>query len=362
MNLSDLRDELTTRADGLAPARDLRAGVVARVRATKQRRAAVAGSVATLMVAALAVGAVSSLDRPVVRTPAGTPSSPAPMVGDDGMPYRVIPDSPGDVVKDGLRYRRQVADDRLAVGFIGDRGQGQFSLLWEPTTTHVSLGAECYLPGLTNAEAAKYLVTVGLEGKKGFLANQCSGRRPAERDLPAGGAVPGEPGRGWTELAVGRSARLRVQLVDAETQRPASVDSAQLTGVVYELGAQTRIVDASGTTVASLPKVIEHQGYPYRFLAMEAAPADRNPMPSLETPARVPFMVTAGVTGSDASSHPGTVYVTGLDQKSGATSGGWQTLPQPARAAGRVGLQSEGAAPLGTAFVATYVLDTSPTP
>ena len=39
MNLTDLRDELTTHADDLGTATDLRAGVAAKVTRTKRRRA-----------------------------------------------------------------------------------------------------------------------------------------------------------------------------------------------------------------------------------------------------------------------------------------------------------------------------------
>ncbi|WP_323095579.1 hypothetical protein [Intrasporangium sp. YIM S08009] len=357
MNLTDLRDELTVHADDLGPAPDFRAGVAARVRRTKRRRA-VTGAAATLAVAALAVGVLTDVGRPAPTVPAGTSgtaSKTVPMIGSDGMPYRAVPDARGDVVKNGLRYRAQVGDDTLAAGFIGDAGQGQFTIVWDVRTTHVSVGAECYLPALSDDAARAYMVSVGLEGKEGFFGSQCSGRRPEVRDLPPGGATPGEPGQGWSDLTVGTAARLRVQLVDAHTKKPAAVDGALLTGAVYEQGPRQDVVDASGQTVASLPAVLEHQGYRYRFLAMQAGPGARTPLPHLATPAGVPFLVTAGSTGSDTSPDAGTTYVTGLDQEAGATSGGWQTIPQPARAAGTVGLRTEGKAPTGTAFVAVYV-------
>ena len=357
MNLTDLRDELSAHADDLGPAPDLRPGVAARVRRTKRRRAAT-GAAATLALAALAVGVVTDLGRPAPTVPAGRSSSTtsgAPMIGSDGMPYRAVPDARGDVVKNGLRYRARVADDTLAVGYIGDAGQAQFTMMWDPTTTHASVGAECFVPGLSQEKAAAYLVKVGFEGTTGYFASTCSGGRPALRDLPPGGATPGEPGQGWPELAVGKAAALRVQLLDARTQKPAAVDGVLLTGAVYEQGARQDVVDASGRTVATLPAVLEHQGYRYRFLAMQAGPGGRTPLPHLATPAGVPFLVTAGSTGSDTSPDAGTTYVTGLAREAGATSGGWQTIPQPARAAGTVGLRTEGKAPTGTAFVAVYV-------
>lgn len=378
MNLSDLRDELTAHADDVGAAPDLRAGVAARVRATKRRRAAVAGSVATLTVAALAVGAVASLDRPVAPTPAGSVSTTAPRLGTDGMPYRVVPVAAGDVVKDGLRYRAQVADDRLAAGFIGERGQGQFSLVWTPTTTHVSIGAECYLPGLTDVEAAKYLVTVGLEGTKGFLGSTCSAHRPMERDLPAGGGIPGEPGGGWTELRVGQTARLRVQLVDARTSRPVSVDAAQLTGAVYELGAQQPVEDEAARMVAALPTVIEHQGYRYRLAGIATGPLASGELPELGVPGNVygglavpdgPFLVTWGSAGTDlagiGSADSASLRLEGLRDGTEARSyGAWGTTTVPAGSAQHLKLVAEGGRPNhGTGFIAIYTLDTvTPTP
>ncbi|WP_076263968.1 hypothetical protein [Intrasporangium flavum] len=357
MNLTDLRDELAQHADDLGPAPDFRAGVATRVRRTKRRRAAT-GAAATLAVAALAVGVATDLGRPAPTVPAGpsaSATSTAPMIGSDGLPYRTVPDGPGDVVKNGLRYRARVGDDTLSAGFIGDVGQGQFTLAWDPTTTHVAIGSECFLPGLTHDQAGAYMVTVGLEGTPGFFGTQCQGELPSERDLPAGGAIPGEAGQGWSDLSVGRAASLRVQLVDARTKKPATVEGAQLTGAVYSLGDQVPVVDASGHAVASLPGVLEHQGYRYRLADTASGPAAAARLPRLSTPAGVPFLVTAGSTSWDASSDPGTVYVTGLDQQAGATAGGLQTIPQGARPAGSVGLRIEGRSPAGTALLALYL-------
>jgi hypothetical protein len=356
MNLSDLRDELTTHADDLGTAPDLAAGVAGRVRTTKRRRAVAAGSVATLAVVALTVGVVTSLGRPAPSVPAGSPSSAAPMIGADGLPFRVVPDAPGDVVKDGLRYRSHVADDTLAAGFIGDRGQGQFTLLWEPTTTHVSVGAECYLPGLTAAEAETYMVTVSLGGTKGFFGSSCAAGRPAERDLPAGGTVSGEPGQGWTDLTVGRAASLRIQLVDARTNKPASVDGALLTGAIYEQGAQTTVNDLSGAPVAAIADVVEHQGYRYRLDGrVSIADATSRDEIVVPTPGGRPFLVTYGFAGTGTE---GAERLDGLADQSTAISGGLTTVAQPARAVSTVTLRHEGpVSPSGVRLVAVYTLD-----
>ncbi|HET9633410.1 MAG TPA: hypothetical protein VFP73_13490 [Terrabacter sp.] len=365
MNVTDLRDELTTHADDLGAAPDFRAGIAARVRRTKRRRATAAGA-ATLAVAALAVGLVGATGRQAPAVPAGrasgTATSTAPMIGSDGMPYRTVPDAPGDVVKDGLRYRAKVADDTLAAGFIGDPGQAQFSLAWEPTTVHVSVGAECYLPDLTQDEASAYLVTLGLEGRAGFFGSQCKGGRPTERDLPAGGAVPGEPGQGWTELTVGRSARLRVQLVDAKTSKPASVEGAQLTGAVYEQGRQQPVVDSTGRTVASLPDVVEHQGYRYELIGIEAAPLASWHDLTTGVPAGMALVTwgSAGdnLTGSSATADSGT-RLTGLPSGTeGHGYGSWGTSPVPDGSDHTVTVTTVGPRPdHGTGFLALYTLE-----
>ncbi|MCU1538615.1 MAG: hypothetical protein JWP82_2966 [Humibacillus sp.] len=362
MNLTDLRDELATRADDLGATPDLTTGVAGHVRTLKRRRAVAAGSVATLTAAAVAVGVLTSVGRPAPVVPAGPPSSAAPMIGTDGMPLRTVPDAPGDVAKDGLRYRARVGDDTIATGFIGDPGQAQFSLRWMPRTTHVSFGAECYLPGLSAAEARKYMVSVGLVGSTGFFGSQCSGGRPTERDLPAGGDIPGEPGQGWSELTVGRDARVRVQLVDATTRKPASVDGAQITGAVYELGEQQLITDTAGATVAALPRVLEHQGYRYTLKSLNSAPLRTWKDLTFGVPAG-PSLLTWGsaggnLTGSGAGDGSG-MRLTGLrDGDQGAGWGSYSTQPVPADSTPRVTLSAVGTKPgHGSGFVAVYSLE-----
>ncbi|MBW8729972.1 MAG: hypothetical protein JF622_03010 [Terrabacter sp.] len=278
------------------------------------------------------------------------------------MPFRSVPDAPGDVVKDGLRYRAKVADDTLAAGFIGDRGQGQFTLLWRPTTTHVSVGAECYLPGLTQDEAATYMVTVSLGGATGFFGSSCSAGRPAERDLPAGGAVSGEPGQGWTELAVGQPTSLRVRLVDARSNKPASVDGAQLTGAVYELGAQVTMMDLAGKPVAALPEVREHAGYRYRLTSSVAGPLDVPGTPQeTAAPPSGPFLVTYGTALTGSPRREPVFY--GLDglvgEQTQTQEGGSETAAQPSGDGRPLRLEvAQGSAPpRGTGFIAVYTLE-----
>jgi len=227
---------------------------------------------------------------------------------------------------------------------------------------HALTGAECYLPGLTQDEASAYLVTVGLEGRTGFLGSRCTGGRPTERDLPAGGAVPGEPGQGWTELTVGRSARLRVQLVDARTSKPAAVEGAQLTGAVYEQGSQQAVVDGAGRTVASLPVVIEHQGYRYELVSMTSSPLSSWRDLTTGVPAGM-ALVTWGSVGDDLAGSSSTadagMRLTGLpDGTEGHGYGSWGTSPVPVGSDHTVTVTAGGKRPgHGTGFLALYRLE-----
>lgn len=359
MNTTDLRDELTALAEPVTAPATIADGVASKITATRRRRTGLAAAGAGLAVAAIAVGVVGVGAGPA-PAPAGGPSSAAPMIGSDGMPFRPVPDAPGDVVKDGLRYRAHVADDTLATGFIGDRGQGQFSLVWTPTTTQVSFGAECYLPGLTDAKARTYMVSVGLEGTRGVFGTQCSANRPTERDLPGGG-IPGEPGQGWTELTVGQTARLRVQLVDAKTMKPAAVNGVQLTGAVYELGPQSLVSDASGQAVAAVPETVERQGYRYVLKSIASAPLKSWQDATQGLPVG-PDLVTWGSAGKDLVGGPSLgsgLRATGLP---GGTEergyGVWGTTPVPADSTPRFTVSAQGPRPVhGTGFVAVYTLE-----
>ena len=358
MNITDLRDELHSRADGLAadPAA-IRAGVADRITSTKRRRAggALGGLGAAVLVAGLVL--TNQPGRPATPVPAGASSSAT--LGADGLPTRVVPDQPGDVVKGGLRYRAEVADDRLAVGFIGDTGQGQFTLMWEPTTTHVSLSGECYLPGVDPEAAKRTTLRLSLEGSTGFIGSQCGSRLPADRDLPSGGVVPGEPGEGWSDLTVGKSARLRVQLVDSTSGKPAAFATARITAAVYEQGEQHPIEDASGREVGVLPQVVEHQGYRYLLEPVVTRPLGGGSLPTLKAPVGGPYLVTFGTVGTGSpGGDPGFFRLDGLTSDTSLVQeGGLTTAPQPAGSGQTLALRlGEGTAPnAGYGVIAIYV-------
>jgi hypothetical protein len=362
MNTTDLRDELTALAEPVTAPATIADGVASKITTIRRRRTGLAAAGAGLAVAAIAVGVLTTGGYPAPVAPAGAAPSTAPMIGSDGMPFRSVPDGAGDVVKDGLRYRARVADDTLAAGAIGDPGQGQFSLRWTPTTTHVSFAAECYLPGLSDEKARGYMVSLGLDGTKGAFGSQCSAHRPTERDLPVGGGTPGEPGQGWSELTVGQDASLRVQLVDAKTMKPASVDGAVLTGAVYDLGEQQLVKDGSGAPVAALPTVLEHQGYRYTLKGVNVAPLRSWRDLTVGLPSG-PAMVSWGsagkdLTGGGSGDEPG-MRLTGLrDGVQGAGWGAILTQPVPADSAPRLTLSATGTRPdHGAGFLAVYTLE-----
>ena len=357
MNLTDLRDELDLHVRDLeADTSAISAGIAGKVRSTKRRRTA--GAVGGLCAAVVAAGLVltNQPGRPFIPAPAVT--SPTVTLGADGTPERTIPDSPGDVVKDGLRFRAKVGDDRLAVGFIGDEGQGQFTLMWEPSTQHVSIASECYVPGADTAEAQALTLRVSLEGTEGHFGSMCQAGLPQGRDLPASGITPGEPGEGWPELAIGSGARLRVQLVGTKSGKPTSFEGVRIVAAVYDLGAQRLITDDAGKALAAIPEVVEHQGYRYFLEGFVSGPLAKGPLPEITTPDGRPFLVAWGSadTGTPGNSD-GSLQLTGLDEESsGIQGGGWSTAAQRARTLGTAAIRVEGPRPTqGTAFIATYV-------
>ncbi len=358
MNITDLRDELHTRADGLAADPEaIRAGVADRITATKRWRAA--GALGGLGAVVLVAGLVLTNQPGRPATPVPAASSAGVTLGADGLPTRVVPSQPGDVVKGGLRYRAQVADDRLAAGGIGDEGQGQLTMLWEPQTTHVSFSGECYLPGVDPEVAKRITLRLSLVGSTGFFGSQCGSQLPADRDLPPGGVAPGEAGQGWSELTVGRSAGLRAQLVDTRTGKPTSFDTARIAAAVYELGEQRSIEDDSGRVVGAIPQVVEHQGYRYLLETVVHRPLGSGSLPTLEAPVSGPYVVTFGTVGTgEPSADPGFLQLDGLaSDTSLVQEGGLTTAPQAAGSGQTLALRlGEGTAPkVGYGVIATYV-------
>ncbi|MDC5696106.1 hypothetical protein OO014_02465 [Intrasporangium calvum] len=355
MNLTDLRTELDLRAQDLtADVSSLTAGIDGKVRATKRRRAA-AGAVAACAVAAVVgVAAWNGMARPTTPAPAGTNQV---TLRADALPSRPVAMSPDDVVKDGLRFRAEtLAGDRLAAGAIGDLGQRSLSVRWRPTTQQVTYAVECWLPSDTDDAAWRNTwVRHSVPGQEGHFSSTCQRDLPADGVLASTGVTPGEPGEGDRTLGVGIETTLDVELVDRDGN-PVTNPQARIAVGVYELGPRTEVHDETRAVVLSLPEVIEHQGYAYQLTSMVDGSLPTTTLPSSVTPTGMPFLVSYGSTTEPGDATAPTFSLTGLDvEASSLVGGGWSTVAQPARGAGRVGLALEGPAPeSGTAFIAIY--------
>ena len=371
MNTTELKQDLDSLVRDVTTDRGFAAGVASKVRARGRARTAGVG-VACAALLTLGAGLTSQLGSgthtPTPATSGHAAVQPTPtMTGTDGMPTRSLPAAPRDVVKDGLRIRAQIGGDSLAAGFISDVGQGQATMLWDVTTNHVAIGAECYLPSGAAEQAKQVELRVRLVGSEGFVSQgACSTAPPAGHELVPGW-TPGEPGHGWTELTVGKPAGLRVQLVDAKSGAPVAVATARFALAVYNQGPQRVVPDPrTGQALAALPETVEHEGYRYRLVDLVAGAPSRK-QPAVATPAGAPFLITYGSAGTPVGSTEGwsaeggghTVRLTGLGTDPGAmTGGGWTTAAQPARAAGTVQLVRDGAVPdTGVDFVAIYTLE-----
>lgn len=138
MNLDDLRQELSTRADE-AGHPDLLAGVHHRIRRTKQRRVATALT-ATAAVAALAIGLVPN----VLTT---TTKDPDPAV--------TVPPRPNDYKVNGLVFPGDLYNGYLQKAWAGKKGESTIEFEWTPTSTSLNL-----LPYCTDSANGTNLVQV----------------------------------------------------------------------------------------------------------------------------------------------------------------------------------------------------------
>jgi hypothetical protein len=358
MNTTDLRDELASRTEDLrADGPALTAAVAGRVRAVRRRRAV--GAACSGAILALAVGVASWQGMARGPAPVNPATVPVPSVslGSDGLPHRSIPDAPGDIVKDGLRFRRNVGADTLAAGAIGARGMSSLDVTWAPRTTHVRVAMDCWNPA-TDPSTSKFEVRLLLDGERVF-AQWCDGKVEVTGDLEPGGIVPGDPGAGWDALEVGRDATIRVEAVDRATGLPVTPPQLRVAAAVYELGPQAEIRDARGAVVAALPKVVERDGFDYVLQDLvTGAPREIDAGLSIATPGGTPFLVTWGSagTGEPAEGRTGISGLAGEGTETG--DGGWTTAPQPSRDAGEVTLTHAGPLPTaGAAFIALYTLE-----
>jgi len=203
MKLTDLRDELTARANSTDETPDLLPGVRHKIARTKRRRTAgAAGAIGGLAVIALiASGIVPGLNS----------TTPQPA------------DGPRDFTKDGVVLPGLEGADILKKGWIGDRGQSTLTFSWTPEGKAVRFDTYC-----TTAESALRTVTVRLNDRV-VGTTECS----ADPEANGGGLRVPIDNQLWLTAPAGQPAQVTLQFGDA-TFRPLRDDSVQLGVGIYQ--------------------------------------------------------------------------------------------------------------------------------
>ncbi|WP_020393165.1 hypothetical protein [Kribbella catacumbae] len=212
MKLTDLRDELTARANSTDETPDLLPGVRHKIARTKRRRTAGAAGAAggLAIIAIVASGIVPGL------------STTTPQPADD---------VPRDYTKDGVVLRGVDGADRLEKGWIGDTGQDKLTFSWTPEGKAVRFATYC------NSTASS-LRTVTIRVNDYIVGtNECLADPEASGD---GIRVPTDHLLGLLAPA-GKPARVTAQLSDALAQ-PVQDSSVQLALGIY----QTAVAPSSG--------------------------------------------------------------------------------------------------------------------
>ncbi|MFF1816021.1 hypothetical protein ACFVWG_01905 [Kribbella sp. NPDC058245] len=193
MNLQNLRDELTTRADEAADRQpDLLPGVRDKIRRTKQRRTATAvASVAAL--AALAVAIVPG----VINT-----STPDP-----------ADEIPQDYTKNGQTVPGMVNGDKLLKAWIADPGQSKFSFAWTPTTDKIAVYVNCDDVGFTAPTEVR--ITVG-----GFYAGNTGCQDVANESSTTALGVFLPDSALWLTTPLGKATTVSAEVVESVSGKP----------------------------------------------------------------------------------------------------------------------------------------------
>lgn len=236
MKLTDLRDELTTRADSVDDvAPDLLPGVRRKITQTKRRRtAAVSGFVGCVaVIAALATGVIPGL----------TKTTPQP-----------AEDIPTDYIKNGITVRGAEGQDRLLKAWVGAPGENTLEFNWIPTTKNVA-----FYPLCRGGAWSVTSMRVALNGRLLFgqpCDEDATTPSPARRTEVLADAPE------WLDLQVGKPVKVTLTLEEA-TGGTFEEDSTQLAVGIYS---------TPGTTQAGMPRQLPptssadytKDGYRYR--------------------------------------------------------------------------------------------------
>ncbi|WP_432942613.1 hypothetical protein ACQPXM_36835 [Kribbella sp. CA-253562] len=228
MNLTDLRDELSQRADTVETP-DLLPGVRRRIRTTKRRR--VAGSV-TALAAIVALG--------IAVAPSLISSAPEPA---DSIPP--------DYVKDSVTISGAVGTDRLDQAWVGNIGETRGSFSWTPTTRDIVIHPYCAAPGET-----RYAVQIG--GR-----NAASGPCSVDRITPDDSGLIRADNPVWLDVPLNQVTTVTVQLTDNDG-KVAESSSAQLGIGIYRAGHRDPLPGATDATPTRGPGDREENGLLFR--------------------------------------------------------------------------------------------------
>ncbi|GAA1555082.1 hypothetical protein [Kribbella lupini] len=227
MNLTDLRDELSDRADTVETP-DLLPGVRRRIRTTKRRR--VAGSL-TAVAAVVALG--------IAVAPSLTTSAPEPA------------DAPQDYTRDAVVLKGMIGTDRLDKAWIGGVGESRGSFSWTPTTNDVVVYTYCAAPG-----AARYAVRFG--GREA-VTGPCN----SAYSSPENGVQVRPDAPVWLDVPLNQVTTVNVQLTD-EDGKAVESGSAQLGVGVYRAGRRDPLPGATDATPTPAPGDREENGLKFR--------------------------------------------------------------------------------------------------
>ncbi|TDO43124.1 hypothetical protein EV643_11957 [Kribbella sp. VKM Ac-2527] len=231
MNLTDLRDELNSRAaDADDNTGNVLDGVHRKIRRTKQRRVATALA-STAALVAVALGIV---------VPSLTSSTPEPS-----------DPPPADYTKDGITIPGVVNGDRLDKAWIGKPGEDRLEFTWVPSSKQIALRSFCRSTASTpkNIQAAINGVVVLEMGCEDALPDQPTTLSPDDSL--------------WLDVPLRRPAKVTITIVDPTT-RAVGDSNSQLALGIYTSSGQTDPTTAPSREAPQSPDDYVKNGVRYR--------------------------------------------------------------------------------------------------
>jgi hypothetical protein len=207
MKLTDLRDELTSRANSTGETPDLLSGVHRKIARTKRRRRAGAAGVA---------GGLAAIAAFAFVIPSLTTSTPQP-----------ADDVPRDYVKDGMVMPGLDGDDRLEKAWIGDRGENTIDFSWTPARQ-----VDLRFSGLCNSDSTQVRYFTVWVNDYVVGTDACI----QDEDLGRSGIGVLADGAMWLPAPAGKPAKVIAKLTD-ENGRPVADQHVQVALGIYQSAA-----------------------------------------------------------------------------------------------------------------------------